>query len=199
MRGPGDDRQTAFSLCWPEVLREFLRPAFLMPHAQEVQRRIHPVEIGKRHFPRGVALQIVPEDRPGRLPAEAHFVQLLRSHIGEVEARSNGIFGETSIVLQPADALFRHRKQKFAVARDARRRIMHLRIINPQCQHSSSIASRISPYPATACPALNLVKIIVTRANARVESRLRCTRTLPEQADPGHFNSNPCCAKIALD
>src|SRR5258708_31343829 len=46
---------------------------------------------------------------------------------------------------------------------------MHLRIINPQCQHSSSIASRISPHPATACPVLNLVKIIVTRANTRVE------------------------------
>jgi len=117
-----------------------------MPHAQEVQRRIHPVEIGKRHFPRGVALQIVPEDRPSRLPAETHFVQLLRSHMGEVEARSNGVFSEAGIVLQPADALFRHREQQFAVARDARRRVMHLRIVNPSV---SILRQSLREFPGT--------------------------------------------------
>src|SRR5260370_24718281 len=49
---------------WSELLREFLRSALLMPHAQEVQRRIQPVKIRQRHFPRGIALQIVAEDRP---------------------------------------------------------------------------------------------------------------------------------------
>jgi hypothetical protein len=38
-------------------------------------------------------------------------------------------------MFQPADALFRHGKQQLAVAHKARRRIMHLRIINPQSDH----------------------------------------------------------------
>jgi hypothetical protein len=91
-----------------------------------VQRRIQSIEIRQRHFPRGIALQIVPEDRPRGLPAEAHFVQLLRSHIREVQTRANRVFWKTGIVLQPADALFRHGEQQLAVAHDARRRVMHL-------------------------------------------------------------------------
>ena len=116
--------------CRPELLREFLRSAFLAPHAQEVQRRIQAIQVGQRHFPCGVTLQIVPEDRPRRLPPKTHFVQLFRSRVCEIETCSNGILGEAGIVLQPADALFRHSEQELAVAHDARRRVMHLRIIN---------------------------------------------------------------------
>jgi len=96
---------------WPELLREFLRAAFLMPHAQEMQRRVQPVQIRQRHFPSGVAFQIVPEDRPRRLPSETHFVQLLRLHFREVQTSSNGIFRKAGVVLQPAEALLGHGKQ----------------------------------------------------------------------------------------
>ncbi len=125
----------------PELLREFLCSTLLMPHAQEVQRRIQAVEVRQRHFPCGVALQIVPVHGPRRLPPETHFVYLLRSYFREVQTRSNGVPGKPGIVLQPADALFRHRKQQFAVAHDARRRIMHLRIANSQGQHRGSSAN----------------------------------------------------------
>src|SRR5260370_5437960 len=127
---------------WPELLRESLPPAFLMPHAQEVQRGIQSVQVRQRHFPGGVTFQIVPEDGPRRLPTETHLVQLLRSHFREVQAHSTGVFSKAGIVLQAADALLCHGKQQVAVAHNARRRIMHLRIVNPKCQHSSSIASR---------------------------------------------------------
>ena len=39
-------------------------------------------------------------------------------------------------MLHPADAFFRHGKHKLPVAHQARRRIMHLRIVNPQCDHA---------------------------------------------------------------
>src|SRR5260370_13673970 len=101
-----------------------------------MQGRIQPRGMGKRQFPGGGALKIMPEDRPRCLPAETPLVQLLRLHIGEVQARSNGIFRKAGIMFQPADALLRHCKQKFAVPHDARRGIMHLRVVNPQCDHA---------------------------------------------------------------
>ena len=129
-----------------ELLSELLCSTLLMPHAQEVQRRIQPIQIAQRHFPRGVAFQIVAVHRPRCLPAETHFVQLFCPDIREVQACSNGIFRESGVMLQPADALFRHREQQFAVAHNARRRIMHLRIINPQRQHSSSVSPHTSSW-----------------------------------------------------
>ena len=102
--------------CRPALVREFLRSAFLMPHAQEVQRRIQPVQIRQWHFPGGVALQIMPVHGPGRLPAETYFVQVLGAHAREIQARLNGILRKASVMLDPADALFRHSKQQLAVA-----------------------------------------------------------------------------------
>ncbi len=77
----------------------------------------------------------MPVQRPGRLPAEAHFIHLLRVHLREIQARSNGVLRKPRVMFHPAEALFGHGKQQLAVAHDARRGIMHLRIINPQCQH----------------------------------------------------------------
>jgi len=37
-------------------------------------------------------------------------------------------------MFRPADPLFRHGKQQLAIRHDARRRIMHLRIINSQSE-----------------------------------------------------------------
>src|SRR5260370_4677373 len=180
--------------CWPELLREFLRSALLMPHAQEAQRRIQPVEIRQGHFPRGIALQIVPEYRPRRLPAKTHFVQLLRSQLREVQTRSNGVFRKAGIVLQPADALFRHGKQHLSVSRDARRRIMHLRIVNPQRQHSSSTASEDFPWPRNI-PSLHYCNFIVTRAALGGEFSPSSSKTLPSRGDRGSLPlaiSAPC-------
>lgn len=66
------------------------------------------------------------------LPAETHLVQLLRTYLREIEARANGALWKARIVLRTADALFRYGEQQFAVAHDAGRRIMHLRVINPE-------------------------------------------------------------------
>src|SRR5712664_2558982 len=109
----------SFRFRWPELLREFLRSALLVPHTQEVQRGIQSVEVRQRHLSRGVAFQIVTKDGPRRLPAKAHFVQLFSTHSTKIQTRLNSILWKPRVMLQPADALFRHRKKKLAVAHDA--------------------------------------------------------------------------------
>jgi len=115
---------------WPELLREFLCPALLVPHAQEVQRRVQSVQVSERHFSRRVALQIVRIHGRCGLPAEADFVELFRTGLRKFQARGNCVSGKTRIVFQPAKALFRHRKEQLTVPHDARGRIMHLRVVN---------------------------------------------------------------------
>src|SRR6266850_2596150 len=102
--------KTRFRFPWPELLREFLRSALLVPHTQEVQCGIESVETRQRHLPRGVALQIVPENRTCRLPPEAHLVKLRGPHASEIQTRLNGASRKSRVMLQPADALFRHCK-----------------------------------------------------------------------------------------
>src|SRR4029077_6907008 len=70
-----------------------------------------------------------------RRPAETDVIQLIRANPSKVQARPNGIRGKSRVVFQPADPLFRNGKEQFAVAHYACRRVMQLRIINPQSQH----------------------------------------------------------------
>ena len=121
---------------WPELLGELLRTALLMPHAEKMQRRIQPAEIRQRHLSGGIAFQIVAIDWSSRLPAEAHFVQLFSANTREIQARLNRFLRKARVMLHSADALFRHRKKELAIAGDAGRRIMHLRIVNPQRDHA---------------------------------------------------------------
>src|SRR5437764_11254061 len=61
---------------------------------------------------------------------------MLHLDVGKIQACSNRVLRESRIMFRAADAFFRHRKNKLAVAHQARRRIMHLRIVNPQCDHA---------------------------------------------------------------
>src|SRR5690348_13754412 len=125
----------------PENLREPLRSSVLMPHAQKMKRGIQSVQVRRGHFSGRVTFQIVAKRRPGNLPAEAHFVELLRLDACEIQARSNRILRESRVVLGPADAFFRHCEHDFAVAHQACCRIMHLRIINPQRDHANPVVA----------------------------------------------------------
>ena len=62
------------------------------------------------------------------------------------------ILQKSGVVLEPGDAFFRNREQEFAVANDARGRVVHLRIVDPQCQHDFPLAcfsnSGAKPEPA---------------------------------------------------
>ena len=53
----------------------------------------------------------------------------------EIQTGLNRQLRKSRIMLYAADALFRHREQQLSIARNTRRRVMHLRIINAQCQH----------------------------------------------------------------
>src|SRR5580765_124798 len=74
--------------------------------------------------------------RAGNLPPKAHLVQLLRLNPRKIQARANRVHRKPRIVFRPADSFFRHRKHQLAVAHQTRRRIMHLRIINPKGDHA---------------------------------------------------------------
>ena len=77
-------------------------------------------------------------NRTGGLPAEANFIDLRGSDFREVETSLNGQPGETGIVLDARDAFFRRREKEFAVAHDACRGIVHLRVVDSDGQHEFS-------------------------------------------------------------
>ena len=95
----------------------------------EQSARIH------RLLARCVAPQIVQETRSWRRPSLADEIDFLGADAGEIEASPNRQGRETRIVLHAAQTLFRHRKQNFAVAHDARGRIVHLRIVDSESKH----------------------------------------------------------------
>ena len=74
-------------------------------------------------------------NRAGGLPAETNFIDLRGSDFREVETGLNGEPGETGIVLDARDAFFRRREKEFAVAHDACRGIVHLRVVDSNGQH----------------------------------------------------------------
>ena len=118
-----------------KALRESLASGFLVPHAGKVPRGIQHIQISDRPFPQRVEFQVVQVDRPGCLPAEAHFIQLLSADSGKLQASLNRQVRKARVVLLPANPLFRYGKEQFSITHNASRRIVHLRIINPKRQH----------------------------------------------------------------
>jgi len=74
-------------------------------------------------------------NRARRLPTKTNFIDLPGSDFREVETGLNGESGETGIMLEARDALFRHGEKQFAVAHNACGGIVHLRVVNSDCQH----------------------------------------------------------------
>src|SRR5262249_4646949 len=95
---------------------EYTPARLLVPHTQKVSRRIQNIEIGRRPLPGTVHLQVMAENWPSRLPAEANFVHLIGSHIGKAQARFDRVHGKPRIVLHSADAFLGHGEEQLAVA-----------------------------------------------------------------------------------
>src|SRR5215813_43805 len=112
------------------------RSGLLVPHAGEGARRVEHIQVGHRPAAGGVELQIMAKYGAGRLPAEAYFVDLGRPDLGEIEAGLYGQLRKTGVVLQARDSFFGNREKQLCVAHNTCGRVMHLRIVDPQCQHS---------------------------------------------------------------
>src|SRR6516164_5769727 len=112
------------------------RSGLLVPHAGEVARRVEHIQVGYGPAAGGVELQIVTKHGACRLPAEAYFVDLGGADLGEIEAGLDRQLGKTGVVFQARDSFFGHREKQLSVAHNTCGRVMHLRIVDPQCQHS---------------------------------------------------------------
>src|SRR6267142_887542 len=109
-----------------KLLMKRIRADLLMPHADKMPRRVKNVQIRNGPLASSKQLQIVAIFIPRRWPAETDVIQLICANPSKVQARPNGIRGKSRVVLQPADTLFRHGKQKFAVSYDASGRVVQL-------------------------------------------------------------------------
>ena len=64
-------------------------------------------------------------------------IQLIRLNVGEIQSGAYRERGETRPVLDAAQSLLGDGEDHFAVAHNARRRIVHLRIVAPHAERQS--------------------------------------------------------------
>ncbi len=147
-----------------ELLSKPICTSALVPHAGETSRGVEQIEIGNRPFAIRVELEVVSISRTGRLPTGTNLIHLIGSNLREIETSLNSQLREPSIVFKSAEAFFRHSKQKFAIANKTSRRIVRLRIVNTESDHSDvepssqvmqnkrsdSLLSRHQVYPGDA-------------------------------------------------
>ena len=81
-----------------ELTLEWISAAILMPHAGEMTRGVQDVEIADRPLERGIQLQVVTKRRARSLPADAHFVDPVRSNLGEIKTGSDREAGKAGVV-----------------------------------------------------------------------------------------------------
>ena len=68
-------------------------------------------------------------------PSRAHEIEFIGADLGEIQAGANREMRKSRVMLDAADALLGHGIQQLAIAGDAGRRVMHLRIIKSQSKH----------------------------------------------------------------
>src|SRR5579863_1824036 len=122
-------------------LAETIFAAALVPHAGEMARGIEQSARIHGLLVRHITIQIMEKSSARTRPSLAQEIHLLCAHSGKIEARAYRKLRESSVVLDAAEALLSDREKHFAVARDARRRIVHLRIINSQRNHICRISA----------------------------------------------------------
>ncbi len=91
-------------------------------------------------MPHRHALQIGYKPRARPRPAHADLVELIGANSGEIQAGANGAVREAGVVLEAAQSLLGHSKKQFAVANNARGRIVHLRVVDSDGEHQPTLA-----------------------------------------------------------
>src|SRR5690348_13517064 len=142
--------KTHFGARWAEITRETAKPAIAVGHAGIQARGIENIQVGGGILAAQKTLQIRGKNAMRRGPSLADEIELVGADFGKVQAGANGEPRETGVMLDPADALLGYGKKPFAVADNAGRGIVHLRIVEAQTDHKLSTAP-----PASAGSAKN--------------------------------------------
>ena len=91
-------------------------------------------------------------------PTRANIIHIVRSHAGKIQTSLDTEKRKTCIMFSSTEAFFRNRKNHFAIACNARRRVVHMRVINPQADQlalrGASVLKRTSRSPGDASQVL---------------------------------------------
>jgi len=112
--------------------------AVLALHAGELARGIQNIQIGKPASGPCVEAQILAKRCAGGLPTDTDFIHLGGSDFCKIEARLDGQGRETRVVLYAADAFLGDSEEQLAVSHKARRRIVHLGIVESKGDQATS-------------------------------------------------------------
>src|SRR5579872_1588798 len=136
--------ETHFGARLAKMMREGAKAAVLVRHAGIQARGIQNIQVSSGILSAQKTLQIRGKNAMWSGPTLANEVELVGTYLCKIETGTDGESRETSIMLDPADALLGHGKQQFAVTHDACGRIVHLRIVESKCDHAFD---RITPAP----------------------------------------------------
>src|SRR5439155_2186828 len=123
-------------------MREAIEAAALVPHADEVPCGVQNIQIAERIVSSQKVLDVGNEDGVRLRPAQRNVVYFLRLQIRCIQAGFDRQMREPRIVLHAAQAFLGDREQQLAVADDARRGVVHLRIVNSKANHDLNPALR---------------------------------------------------------
>jgi hypothetical protein len=117
-------------LRWAKMMGEAALTTALMTHAEEVASRIQDVRIANWMPAPYKICEIMEVSRARRRPPEADVIQFVRANACKIQARPDREDRKTRIVLDATEALLSDGKQQRSIADNARRGIVHLRVID---------------------------------------------------------------------
>src|SRR5271157_1700585 len=123
--------------CRTKSLNEASPAPALVLHTDKLSGRVQHVQIADRKPAAHKIRKIVQVGYAGPRPPESDVIKLVGPDAGEVQTSSNRQGRKPPVVLYPAQPFFRDGKQYLPVTRDARRRVVRLRIVDSQTHHLS--------------------------------------------------------------
>jgi hypothetical protein len=98
-------------------------------------RGVQHVQIADRPLERGIQTSGRDETSRQEFASRRTLRRPVNSNLGEIETGSDREAGKPGVVLYVTDAFFSNREEQFAIAHEAGGRIVHLRIVETECDH----------------------------------------------------------------
>src|SRR5258708_29364774 len=130
--------ETDFGARLAEIIRERAKTAVLVRHAGKRTCYVESVGIIQRKLAAGKTPYITQKHAMRRGPTRADCVELTCAYFREIQACADGVVWKAGIVFDPANAFLSDSEQQFAIPSNARGRVVHLRIVEPQRNHCGS-------------------------------------------------------------
>ena len=179
-----------------EIAQKRFLAALLVPDAGEIARGIDEIEKSGTRATFREAFQIVTEKSAPLLPAKADKIEIGGVYTGEVETRPDRADRKAGVVLGAAQSFFGDGEERLAIAHDARRGVVHLRVVDPKRNHRPSPAPRspqhqaigvFSPEKCRDCPP----------ADSRIKRTAAESREIPCQLFPTISGSRRIAEAVA--